>query len=167
MLLATVLLSGCGPSIAATITVHHTLQDSSGPTRYALVPLKDQETGNENAAYRNAISRELARYRYLESDVPNASLLLSFSFGINEGRILPPAGFFDPAAYTEYRRGLWIFLYENTPERADELKIVYEGSVVSAGPLTEVSNAMPAMIRALFREFPGESGATRKEYIEP
>lgn len=164
------LLSGCGPTISTTVTVYHSLPDSTKLTRYAFVPLKDQEGGVENLTYRNAIKKELQKHRYLESDVPNASLLISFSYGINEGRDRPPTGMFDPATYTEYRRGLWVFMYENTQEKQeemDELKIVYEGSVVSAGPLMPLSNIMPAMIEALFREFPGESGVTRKEYLGP
>ncbi|MHB8846570.1 MAG: DUF4136 domain-containing protein [Nitrospirota bacterium] len=164
------ILSACGPTVTATITVYHSLPDSTRLTRYAFVPLKDQEGGVENVTYKNAIKKELQKHHYLESDVPNASLLISFSYGINEGRDRPPTGMFDPATYTEYRRGLWVFMYENTQEKreeTDELKIVYEGSVVSAGPLMPLSNIMPAMIEALFREFPGESGVTRKEYLDP
>lgn len=164
------ILSGCGPGIVTTITVYHSLPDSTRLTRYAFVPLKDQVDGTENSVYKNAMKKELQKNRYLESDVQNASLLISFSYGINEGRDHPPSGIFDPETYTEYRRGLWVFMYENAREERDEmdeLKIVYEGSVVSAGPLMQVSNVMPAMIEALFREFPGESGVTRKEYLEP
>jgi hypothetical protein len=31
----------------------------------------------------------------------------------------------------------------------------------------QVSNVMPAMIKALFRDFPGDSGTTRKVYLDP
>lgn len=162
-------LSACAPAVTATVTVHHTLPDSTRLTRYAFVPLKDQETGIENAEYRSAIRKELQRYNYVESDQANATLLLSYSHGISDGKIMPPSGMFDPATYTEYRRGLWIFLYEKKQGRAeeDELKIVYEGSVVGAGPLMQVSNAMPAMIRALFRDFPGDSGRPHRVFIDP
>jgi hypothetical protein len=166
LLIISLALTGCASTIPATITVYHTLPDNAALTRYTFVPLKDQETGIENAEYRNAIRQELIRYHYLESDAPNARLLISFSYGINEGRERPEPGIFGSASYTEYRKGLWIFMYENTPEGRGEQKIVYEGSVVSAGSLMEVSTAMPAMIRALFQEFPGESGRTRKVLIE-
>ena len=160
-------LSACGPNISAAITVHHTLPESTKLTQYAFVPLRDQETGIENADYRKVIRKELSKHHYLETDQNNASLFLSYSYGIGEGRIMPPSGMFDPAEYTEYRRGLWIFIYEKRLGELEDLKIVYEGSVVGAGPLMQVSNAMPAMIKALLQDFPGESGRLRKEFIDP
>jgi len=166
-LCAALLMTACGPTLNATITVHHSLPESTKLTKYAFVPLRDQETGIENADYRKAIRNELSKHHYLESDQTNASLLLSYSHGISEGRIMPPSGMFDPSEYTEYRRGLWVFLYEKRPEDLEDLKIVYEGSVVGAGPLMQVSNAMPSMIKALFQDFPGESGRLRKEFIDP
>jgi hypothetical protein len=39
--------------------------------------------------------------------------------------------------------------------------------VICAGTLTQVSTVMPEMIKALFRDFPGESGKKRKEFIGP
>jgi len=167
LLAVVIALSGCGQSISATISVYHTLPDSKAPTRYAFVTLKDQDQNSENAAYKNVIRRELMKHRYLETDVPNASLLLSFSYGINEGREAESQGIFHTSSYTEYRRGLWLFIFQKGAAGEEEKKVVYEGSVMCVGTLTQVSTAMPEMIRALFREFPGESGMKRKEFIEP
>ena len=161
-------LTGCVQTINATITVNHSLPDSTPLTRYAFAPLQDQETGSENAEYKNMIRQELMQFHYIESDVPDASLLVSFSYGINNGREMPQPGIFGTASYTEYRKGLWIFMYENAFDRSsDERKIIYEGSVVSAGSLVQIATVMPAMIRALFWEFPGESGSMRTTLIEP
>jgi hypothetical protein len=161
-------LAGCAQTINATITVHHFLPDTTSMTQYAFAPLQDQATGSENAAYKNMIRQELMKFHYVESDVPNASLLVSFSYGINNGREMPQSGIFGTASYTEYRKGLWVFMYENTRDRSgDERKIVYEGSVVSAGSLVQIATVMPAMISALFEEFPGESGSMRITLIEP
>ncbi len=167
LLVLTVTLSGCGPGINASITVYHTLPDSSALTRYAFVPMQDQDENSENTGYKNAIRRELMRYRYMESDVPNASLLLSFSYGINEGREAESRGVFLNSSYTEYRRGLWMFMFKKGAATEDEAKVVYEGSVMCAGTLTQVSTILPEMIRVLFRDFPGESGTTRREFIGP
>lgn len=71
--------TGCGQSISATITVYHTLPESTAQTRYAFFLLKDQDENTENAGYKNAIRKQLMRYHYVESDVPNESFLLSFS----------------------------------------------------------------------------------------
>jgi hypothetical protein len=159
-------LSGCGQTISATISVYHTLPDSTSLTRYAFVLLNDQSESNENAVYKKAIQEELVRYHYVESDEVNASLLLSFSYGMNEGREVESPGIVTTSSYTEYRRGLWMFLFQKGAAGEDEKKVVYEGSVMCAGRLEQVSTVMPEMIRALFREFPGESGKTRKEFID-
>ena len=160
--------SGCGQRISATITVYHTLPESTAQTRYAFFLLKDQDKNTENAGYKNAIRQQLMRYHYVESDVPNASFLLSFSYGINEGRDAESPGIFRTSSYTEYRRGLRIFMFpKGAVDEEEKEKIAYEGSVMCAGTLTQVTNVMPEMIRALFREFPGESGTTRKEFIDP
>jgi hypothetical protein len=167
LLAVVIALSGCGPSISATVSVYHTLPDSKAPTRYAFVTLKDQDENSENASYKNVIRQELIKHRYLESDMPNASLLLSFSYGINEGREAESQGIFRTSSYTEYRRGLWLFIFQKAAAGEEEKKVVYEGSVIAVGTLTQVSTAMPQMIKELFREFPGESGMKRKEFIEP
>jgi hypothetical protein len=160
-------LSGCGQSISATISVYHTLPDRTSLTRYAFVPMEDQDENSENVVYKNAIRRELSRYRYRETDVQSASFLISFSYGINEGREVGSRGIFHTSSYTEYRRGLWMFIYKKGATNKEEKRVVFEGSVMSAGTLEQVSTIMPQMIRALFREFPGESGKTRKTFIEP
>jgi hypothetical protein len=167
-LLAVVIsLSGCGPSISATISVYHTLPETTTQTRYAFITLKDQDENSENTSYKNVIRKELIKYRYLESDIQNASLLLSFSYGINEGREAESQGIFKTSSYTEYRRGLWLFIFQKGAAGEEDKKVVYEGSVIAAGTLTQVSTAMPEMIKELFREFPGESGMKRKEFIGP
>ncbi len=163
---ALVALPGCGQNIKATITVYHTLPDSTALTRYAFVTMQDQDENSENATYKNIIRQELLRYHYMESDVPNASLLLSFSYGINEGKEAEKKGIFLTSTYTEYRRGLWMFIFQKGVAD-EERKVVYEGNVMCAGTLLQVSMVMPAMIRELLRDFPGESATTRKAFIEP
>jgi hypothetical protein len=167
LLAVVIAFSGCGQSISATISAYHTLPDSTTPTRYAFVTLKDQDENRENAAYKNIIRQELIKHRFLETDVKNASLLLSFSYGINEGREAESQELFHTSSYTEYRRGLWLFIFQKGAAGEEEKKVVYEGSVMCVGTLTQVSTAMPEMIRALFRDFPGESGMKRKVFIEP
>lgn len=162
-----VALTGCGQNIKATITVYHTLPDRTTLTRYAFVPLHDQDENSENEVYKHAIRQELTKYHYRETDVPNASLLLSFSYGINEGREVESRGMFLTSSYTEYRRGLWMFMFQKGTGEEEQKKVVYEGNVMCSGTLTQVSTAMPEMIRTLFRDFPGESGRTRKEFLDP
>ena len=167
MLLLVIAAAGCGETLRTTIVVHHALPDSSKGTGYAFVQFRDQEENPENRTYRNLIRSELARYRYRESDSANAVLLLSFSYGIDSGRERKAAGVFRDDIVTEYRKGLWVFFYENREGEGGDRKVVYEGSVVCAGPLSLMGNIMPVMIRELFFDFPGESGSKRTVLLSP
>lgn len=66
---------------------------------------------------------------------------------------------------TKYGRGLWLYVVDKKTLGTDKLKTLYEGSVKSSGSSSQLSKVMPAMVKALFKEFPGESGSTRTEII--
>jgi hypothetical protein len=159
--------SGCVDTIRTTITIHHTLPDRMKGVAYAFVPFKDQEENPENLSYRNMIRDSLGRYRFRETDAEHASIILSFSYGIDEGEERRDRGVFRERVWTEYRKSLWVFLYEKAPEEGGEKTVVYEGSVVCAGPLSLLGNVMPLMVRELFFDFPGASGTKRTVLLAP
>lgn len=68
---------------------------------------------------------------------------------------------------TEYSRGLWLYIVDakSVGHGAEKLNIMYEGSVKSSGSSSQLLRVMPAMIKALFKKFPGKNGATRTETI--
>ena len=167
ILLLAIAAAGCGETLRTTIAVHHALPDRSKETGYAFVQFKDQEENPENQSYRNLIRSELARFRYRETDSANAALLLSFSYGIDRGRDRKDPGIFRDDRAAEYRKSLWVFLYEKDAGEQGERKVVYEGSVVCAGPLSMMGNIMPVMIRELFFDFPGESDSKRTVLLSP
>ena len=43
--------------------------------------------------------------------------------------------------------------------------MLYEATVKSEGRSNRLPRVVPAMIKALFNEFPGESGSTRTEFL--
>jgi hypothetical protein len=47
----------------------------------------------------------------------------------------------------------------------EKLNVLYDGSVKSSGPSSQLSEVIPAMIEALFKSFPGKSGETRREIV--
>ncbi|NIA10359.1 MAG: DUF4136 domain-containing protein [Nitrospiraceae bacterium] len=65
----------------------------------------------------------------------------------------------------EYTRGLRLYIVNAQSLSTKKLDILYEGSVKSAGSSSQLSRVMPAMIKALFKKFPGKSGETRSETI--
>ena len=66
---------------------------------------------------------------------------------------------------TKYGSGLWLYIVDNKTVGTDKLRTLYEGSVKSSGSSSQLSKVMPAMVKALFKEFPGKSGSTRTEII--
>lgn len=63
---------------------------------------------------------------------------------------------------TEYTRFLKVELFQNPVLANGNLKTIYEAKVISSGSSNQVAEVMPTMIKALFEDFPGKSGSTRK-----
>jgi hypothetical protein len=66
---------------------------------------------------------------------------------------------------TDYRRGFFLYIVDARSFGGEKLNVLYQGSAISEGRSANLSQVMPAMIKALFREFPGVSGETRRESI--
>ena len=63
---------------------------------------------------------------------------------------------------TKYTRFLKVELLESPALAKGDIKKVYEAKVVSSGSSNQVAVVLPTMIKALFEDFPGKSGSTRK-----
>jgi hypothetical protein len=68
-----------------------------------------------------------------------------------------------PVSKTEYQRGMWLAVVDSKSVGTENLSVLYEGTVKSSGSSSQLSKVMPAMVEALFKEFPGKSGDTRTE----
>ena len=66
---------------------------------------------------------------------------------------------------TEYGRSLWLSIVDANSMGTEKLNVLYEGSVKSIGSSSQLSEVIPAMIKALFKSFPGKSGETRREIV--
>ena len=66
---------------------------------------------------------------------------------------------------TKYGRGLYLYIVDKNTVGTEKLKVLYEGNVQSSGKSSQLATVMPAMVKALFKEFPGKSGSTRREII--
>lgn len=65
-------------------------------------------------------------------------------------------------SYTVYTRFLRLDFVDRAELAAGKVKKRYEARVVSAGSSGQIAAVMPAMIKALFEDFPGKSGTTRR-----
>jgi hypothetical protein len=62
---------------------------------------------------------------------------------------------------TEYTRVLRLDIVDKQALAEGKVKKLYEGKVVSSGVSDQLTKVLPMMVKALFDDFPGESGSTR------
>ncbi len=64
---------------------------------------------------------------------------------------------------TEFDRALRVLMFAMPTYRATQkMERVYEGEIRSTGSTGDLPTVMPVLVRALFDDFPGSSGTTRK-----
>ena len=62
---------------------------------------------------------------------------------------------------TEYKRFLDIDIIDISKSSAEKLVKLYEGKAKSIGSTSQLSAVMPAMVKSVFKNFPGRSGAVQ------
>jgi hypothetical protein len=62
---------------------------------------------------------------------------------------------------TEYTRVLRLDIVDKQALAEGNIKKLYEGKVVSSGFSDQLAKVLPEMVKALFEDFPGQSGSTR------
>jgi hypothetical protein len=63
---------------------------------------------------------------------------------------------------TEYARFLKLDILDKRALIENRVRKLYEAKVTSRGSLGELSSVLPTMVKALFEEFPGKNGSTRR-----
>lgn len=66
---------------------------------------------------------------------------------------------------TEYVRSFSLRIIDKASLKGEGINVLYEAKVVSEGRSNQLAEVIPAMIQAIFKEFPGKSGAVRREGI--
>jgi hypothetical protein len=190
LLVATVLLgglSGCALLRSQVAVLHQLPEDLSGTT-YVMIPFKEQEGRLEHKAYEEAMRQELNAKGFRETTVDQAQTVVFFAYGIDTGRGVvssypiigqtgagtcdgtPPSC--DPwptygvvgtreTSQTEYTRVLRLDIVDKQALAEGNIKKLYEGKVVSSGFSDQLAKVLPEMVKALFEDFPGQSGSTR------
>ena len=77
---------------------------------------------------------------------------------------MPTFGQVDSIPYSvrQHDRVLNLKIVSYKDSHDGNVKVVYEGRVKSSGSSGEIAVVLPSMIEALFRDFPGHSGETKK-----
>lgn len=68
----------------------------------------------------------------------------------------------DIESSTEFTRYLYIEIVDTMKSLNGKVQKVYEGKAISSGSSSQLAPVMPAIIKSMFEDFPGTSGATRK-----
>jgi len=66
---------------------------------------------------------------------------------------------------TEYTRILKLDIVDKQALAQGNIKKLYEGKVVSTGSSSQLATVLPTMVKALFEDFPGQSGSTRTSIL--
>jgi len=191
LLVATVLLamlSGCALLRSQVAVVHQLPKDLSGTT-YVMIPFKEQEGRLEHKAYEETVRQELNAKGFRETTVDQAQTVVFFAYGIDKGRavdssypIIGQTGVetctstscLDSSPWptygvvgtretrqTEYTRVLRLDIVDKQALAEGNIEKLYEGKVVSNGSSNQLMKVLPTMVKALFEDFPGQSGSTR------
>jgi hypothetical protein len=191
LLVATVLLamlSGCALLRSQVAVVHQLPKDLSGTT-YVMIPFKEQEGRVAHKVYEEAVRQQLNAKGFRETTLDQAQTVVFFAYGIDTGRavdssypIIGQTGVesctstscLDSSPWptygvvgsretrqTEYTRILRLDIVDKQALAEGNIKKLYEGKVVSNGSSNQLMKVLPTMVKALFEDFPGQSGSTR------
>ena len=191
LLVATILLatlSGCALLSSQIAVLHQLPKDPSGTT-YAMVPFKEQEGRLQHKAYEEAVRQQLNSNGFRETTLDQAQTVVFFAYGIDTGKgvvssypIIGQTGVeactstscLDSSPWptygvvgtrktleTQYTRVLRVDIVDKQALTEGNIKKLYEGKVVSRGFSNQLAEVLPEMVKALFEDFPGQSGSTR------
>jgi Domain of unknown function (DUF4136) len=184
LLIATVLLTGLSGSalLRSQVAVSHQLPKDLSGTTYVMIPFKDQEGSLEHKAYEEAVRQELNAKGFRETTVEQAETVVFLAYGIETVRVVVssypiigqtgvedsnPWPTYGPvgkreSSQTEYTRVLRLDIVDKEDFAEGNIqKKVYEGRVVSSGFSDKLDKVLPKMVKALFEDFPGQSGSTK------
>lgn len=182
---AAALLAGCATPVTSDLTVFHEWPEQA-PRTYRLVTNEAQLDSLEHANYRQVMRNELARIGFSEAGQA-ARFELRFDTAIEARRdrrveytqpyIHPwfwwgswgrhggvSIGMPFPMAGHPVEREIAWYEYQLTVSFRDlsDGRKVYEATAVATGGAASIAGAMPYLARAVFADFPGLSGVTRR-----
>lgn len=194
LLVLAFLLSACATTIKSDVTTFHNLPAPNGQT-FAIQPADPSMKGSlEFEQYAGLVRGRLIDYGFRADSSGSPDLIVRMSFGISEGeekiRSYPGydpfyafgygyfghypyyGGFWGPyypysygysnyvSSYTVYTRRLELTISDRNGQR------LYEGRTISVGRDNSLPQVMPYLVQAMFTDFPGQSGVTKRVAID-
>ncbi len=194
ILVASILaLSACATHFRSDVTTFHKLS-APGGERVVLTPMNPEKQDSlEYRQYADILANELGSYGYKETGENEPELIAGFDVTINDGRekLSVRPGF---NGFPYWRSGFWAYgrfwrspFYRGrfSPFDDDELvartvylatlrfelrkpdgTVVFEGHAETETRRKDLPRIMPLLAEALFENFPGNNGETRRVILE-
>ena len=192
LLMCVVALSACNSAFRSNVATFHEM-GAPGGEKVVLTPMNpDKFDSLEFRQYAAALAGHMKSYGYQEAGDSNPELIVGFDVTINDGREKlrnrPAAGMHPYWDVRWARAGFWgsPFFYDPFYDRNQvvvagtfytvtlsmELRkpdgeLVFEGRAETETRKKALPEIVPYLAEALFQNFPGESGVTRKVIITP
>jgi hypothetical protein len=175
-------LLGCAKS---EVTVFHILPGRI-PLKYAFMPVERNEDSSEYASYQDLVRDELSGRNFMESPFEEANVLVHFSYftkkryrvqKTTERRPKKEYGihyknthYEDTYEVTRYELDpcprivgkFKLYIVDKSSIDTGKTKTLYRAEAESGVNSCRVPKVIPAIIKAIFKDFPGKSGSTRK-----
>ncbi len=179
------LLGACQQTMDADVTRFHTVPANYAGQSFTILPDKNQAGSLEFQHYAELVAAALQAQglRPLPHEGPPADLVVQMhyaSLGNHTDYIYDPGpywggwgwggwgpgwgwgGYYDGSvsSYTLYAQMLDVEIFDGPAWRAGKREMAFEGRAVGQSEIRSLNVAMPYLVAALFRNFPGNSGQT-------
>ena len=183
------------PLVRSDVSVFHQLHAELRGKTFAFITLEAQSDTPEHKAYCEMVKEHLLAYGMREANgTVDSNFLVAIDYfadsplqltthtpafgqtGVSrsESGALEPHGVTSMVRSTyanshgSYARGFTLLMYETKVAlQGGDAKPVYEGRVSAVGSDESLAKVLPAMISALFEQFPGRSGDMRMARMNP
>jgi hypothetical protein len=175
--------------VTSNVTRFNSLQPAA-PHSFTILPDEAQRGSLEFQSYAELVARQLESYGWQPvapvAGTPPADTVVQIHWGVGEPRTVTwqspssvyggmgwggspwygGGGFYDPFPYWEtqsqtyFKRWVAVDVVEGAPWRRGERIKLFEGRAVNESTHTEIAPVMPALVKALFTNFPGANGST-------
>jgi len=180
--------------VVSDVTRHHTLSATPSGQTFAVVATEDdQDESLAFKAYADVVSDSLSHLGYRrfdgQSTTPSVVVTLKwsvegpspdvksrnsgFGYGFGYGSRYSRFGYGFDGPYTGrtdtrqmYVRRVEVALYDGATYNTEDPRRIFEGSAVSAGTNGQIDPVMPYIVKAIFDQYPGESGSTKTIRVE-
>lgn len=187
VLTVTALVSACGPHmVTSNVLRFNEMAASPRGGTFAIAPEKEQEGSLEFRGYADLVTRRLEAQGYKRAASPaNADLVVSLLYSVDDGRTeqwstpiysyndywrryygaastwpypyIEPIGN-DTHTTTVFTHRLELRISDGRKLRQGKRENLFEGRAVTERSTREPVHTIPALILALFENFPGENG---------